>query len=308
MLNSDNRLFTLARQGRRQPSTLEAIAVVVVILAFMIAAQAGGRIVLRSIFPGDLHSGADLIIADLIIEGAFGFLAVCLGLGIWLRLRSKRSFRTLGFENRHPARHALAGALSAGLMVTALAALEIVPGASLARGGIRTTGIAAIVVALLSLLSHTLHASAEEALFRGWLLPVIGSRYRASFGVLASALLFCLAHATNVAGHSDIAAVALFNLFLFGIFAAFYALAEGGLWGVCAWHAIWNWTQGDLLGLPVSGGVHSGLLVSIRSEGSAILTGGTFGPEGGLAGTAVLVTGILVLFIARQRKVRIHCL
>ena len=119
--------------------------------------------------------------------------------------------------------------------------------------------------------------------------------------MLVSALLFSLAHATNVAGHSDVALVALVNLFLFGIFAAVYALVEGGIWGICAWHAVWNWAQGDLLGLPLDGGVHSGLLVSIGPNGPAVLTGGTFGPEGGLSATGVLVAGILFLFVAHER-------
>jgi hypothetical protein len=96
------------------------------------------------------------------------------------------------------------------------------------------------------------------------------------------------------------APLAFFNLFLFGAFAAIYALAEGELWGICAWHAVWNWAQGDLLGLPVSGGVHTGLWVSIHANGPPILTGGTFGPEGGLAATGVLVAGILALFIASE--------
>lgn len=292
VFSPNNRLFTLARQGQRQPSALEAVAVLVAVLALMIVAQAVGRFVLHRIFPGDIRSDMSLI-----ADGAFGFFAVYVG--IWLRLRSKRAFWMLGFENRHAGRNAAGGAFGAGLMIAAVAGLCMVPGASFSFGEIRTTGIAALAIAFLSFVSQALHASAEEALFRGWLLPVIGSRYRAWIGVLVSALLFGLAHATNVAAHSDVAPMALFNLFLFGVFAAAYALAEGGLWGICAWHAAWNWAQGDLLGLPVSGGVPSGLLVSIRPKGPAILTGGTFGPEGGLAATAVLLAGILFLFVAR---------
>ena len=35
-------------------------------------------------------------------------------------------------------------------------------------------------------------------------------------------------------------ALGLLNLSLFGTFLALYALAEGGLWGACAWHTLWN--------------------------------------------------------------------
>ena len=267
-----------------------------VVLALMIAAQAGGRNALKAISPGNSKSNTGLI-----VEGALGFLAVYLGLGTWLWLRHKRPFWTLGFENIRLRRSVLVGALSAGLMIAAVAGLDIVGGASLSREKILTTG-AALAIAFLSLLSHTLHASAEEALFRGWLLPVLGSRYGALRGVLVSAFLFSVAHATNVAGHSDVAFAALLNLLLFGIFAAVYALADGGLWGICAWHTFWNWAQSDLFGLPLDGGVHSGLLVSIHPNGPVILTGGTFGPEGGLAVTGVLVVGILCIFNMEERK------
>jgi membrane protease YdiL (CAAX protease family) len=293
ILSQSNRLFTLVRQSQRQPSVLEAVAVVVVNLALMIAAQAGGRKFLATIFPGNGQG--------LIVEGACGFLAVYLGLLLWLRLRSNRPFWTLGFQNYRLGRSVLGGAVTAGLMMGAAVGLDILPGASLSPGEIRTTGIAALAIAFLSLVSHILHASAEETLFRGLLLPVIGSRYGAFNGVLVSAFLFSLAHATNVAGHPNVALVALLNLFMFGIFAAVYALAEGGLWGTCAWHAVWNWAEGDLLGLPLDGGVHSGLLVSIRPNGADIFTGGTFGPEGGLAVTGILVAGILFLFNMQER-------
>ena len=49
----------------------------------------------------------------------------------------------------------------------------------------------------------------------------------------------------------------LINLSLFGAFLALYALAEGGLWGACAWHTCWNWTDGHLFGLPIVADPHT---------------------------------------------------
>ena len=122
-------------------------------------------------------------------------------------------------------------------------------------------------------------------LFRGRLLPVIGSRYRPWIGVLVSAVLFSLAHGLS----SDITPLAFLNLFLFGVFAAVYALPEGGLWGIGVWHAVWNWAMGNLLGFALDGSPHQGLLVSIRTAGPEMITGGAFGLEGGLAATAVFL-------------------
>ena len=85
ILNPDNRLFALARQGQRPPSALAAIAVVLVMLGLvLIPGQMLGRLVVR-LTPGGIQS-----IAGPIIENITGFLPIYLGFWVWLRLSSKR--------------------------------------------------------------------------------------------------------------------------------------------------------------------------------------------------------------------------
>ena len=283
LLTRENRLFILATQGRRLSSAVAAIGVVLVLLVVMIATQVAARLVLRPMFPGQVESVADPI-AEII-----GFMSIFAGLWAWLRLSTGRPFWTLGFESQGVLRHIITGGLIAGVMVTVMAGIVAISGATLAPGAWQQTGFTALGIALFLLMVNVVQSSAEEALFRGWLLPVIGSRYRPWIGVLVSSGLFSLAHALN----AGFAWLPLLNLFLFGLFAAVYSLAEGGLWGVCAWHAVWNWTQGRLLGFPVSGGeVNYGLLVSARATGPKLITGGDFGPDGGLAATMVLLIAI----------------
>jgi hypothetical protein len=113
----------------------------------------------------------------------------------------------------------------------------------------------------------------------GWLLATIGSRYGPWIGMAASSLLFGRPHSLN----PNATVLGLAFLSLFGAFLELYALAEGGLWGACAWHALWNWTDSNLFGLGDSGGPpHPALLVSIKPGGMDIITGGAFGPDGGL--------------------------
>ena len=282
ILKPDNRMFTLARQGKRQPSALEAIAVVLAVLVLvLIPSEMLTRLVIRSIFQDGIASTTDTI-----VQNVTGFLPIYLSLWVWLRWSSKRPFRTLGLEKRDALPRALGGALVAGLMIAVTAVLAIIAGAEPVKS--QTSGITALGIGLLSLLAYLVQGPAEEVLFRGWLLPVIGARYRPWIGVLVSSAVFSLAHATS----SGITLLAFLNLLLFGIFAAVYALAEGGLWGICVWHAVWNWAQGDLLGFALDGTPHSGLLTSIRASGLDLITGGAFGLEGGLAATAVLVIAI----------------
>ncbi len=294
ILNPDNRLFILARLGRRQPSALTAIAIVLVMLALvLIPGQMLARLVVPLIFVGGIQS-----ITGSIVQNITGFLPIYLGMWVWLRLSSKRPFWSLGFETRNALRHILGGALVAGLMIAITAGLAILSGA--VPGKSETSGLTALGIGLLSLVAYAVQGPAEEVLFRGWLLPVIGSRYRPWIGVLVSAAVFGLAHTAS----SGITLLAFLNLFLFGIFAAVYALAEGGLWGICAWHAVWNWAMGDLLGFALDGTAHSGLLISIRAPGPDIVTGGAFGLEGGVAATAVFLIAIGII-AARSRRVEL---
>lgn len=86
------------------------------------------------------------------------------------------------------------------------------------------------------------------------------------------------------------------NLLLYSLFAAFYALREGSLWGVCAFHSAWNWAQGNFFGLAVSGNqADGGMLFDLMEVGPDWFTGGAFGPEGGLAVTLMLLVGIAIM-------------
>lgn len=294
ILNPDNRLFTLARQGRRPPSALAAIAVVLFILVLVIVGESQSRLAVQLIFPGGIQS-----IAEPIVENIVAFLPIYLGLWVWLRLSSKRPFWSLGLESQGAARHALGGALIAALMMAVTAGLAIISGAT--AGKSQMTGLTAIGIRFLSLMAYLVQGPGEEVLFRGWLLAVIGARYRPWIGVLVSSLVFSLVHAGSMP-MAPLVPLAFLNLFLFGIFAAFYALSEGGLWGICVWHAVWNWAMGDLLGFATDGVPHIGLLISIRATGPDIVTGGAFGLEGGLACTAVFLIAIGIIAMRTRRS------
>jgi membrane protease YdiL (CAAX protease family) len=292
LLDSNNRLFTLARQGKRQPSGLEAIVLVVVALALVIIpGQILARSLVPSVFPAGIHANISMTVGNIV-----GFLPALLGMWVWLRVTIKRPFRSLGFESAGALQRILRGALAAALMIAALVA--IIPGKSFGPAGFPGTGPVAIGIVLLSLGSYAVQSSAEEVLFRGWLLPVIGSRYRPWIGVFVSTLLFSLAHGAN----PDITPLAFLNLFLFGAFAAAFSLADGSLWGACAWHAVWNWAEFTLLGFPLDGSAQEGVLTSVRVRGPNLITGGAFGPDGGLAATAVLLIGI-GLVVVRTRRI-----
>src|SRR6266566_2338680 len=129
ILNSDNRLFALARQGQRPPSALTAIVVVFCVL--LLVPYDG-----RPRFPSGIQS-----LAEPIVQNISMFLLIYVGLWAGLRLSSKRPFWTLGLERHHVFQRGLRGMLVAGLMMTATAGLSIVPGASVGPGLLQTMGL-----------------------------------------------------------------------------------------------------------------------------------------------------------------------
>jgi membrane protease YdiL (CAAX protease family) len=151
----------------------------------------------------------------------------------------------------------------------------------------------------LIFLGWTVQGPAEEILSRGWLLPVIGARHKPLAGILISSAVFAIYHSLN----PNIDPVAFLNLFLFGLFTAFYVLYEGSLWGVFGLHAAWNWAQGNLFGLEVSGmPAAGGTLFNLMEVGPDLITGGPFGPEGGLAVTLVLIVSSSIIWLLSERQ------
>jgi membrane protease YdiL (CAAX protease family) len=158
-------------------------------------------------------------------------------------------------------------------------------------------GVAALPGVLIALLGWAVQGPAEELICRGWMLPVLAARYRLRTGVIVSSLFFAVLHGLN----PNLTVIAGLNLALYGLFAALYALREGGIWGIGAQHAAWNWAQGNVFGFEVSGiAPAGGMVLNLMETGPDEVTGGAFGPEGGLAITAVLVVGIVVLLASRR--------
>ena len=69
------------------------------------------------------------------------------------------------------------------------------------------------------------------------------------------------------------------------------------LWFCMGLHAAWNFTQGPLLGIPVSGFDVQGLLIS-RTQGNELISGGQFGAEASILTLIVCVA--LGLFFAKK--------
>jgi membrane protease YdiL (CAAX protease family) len=142
-------------------------------------------------------------------------------------------------------------------------------------------------------------ATVEEVLFRGVLFRQIEERAGTWPALAVSATLFGLLHLINdpTAFGGALAIVAA------GLMAGGAYVATRALWLPIGLHLGWNFAEGGIFGVPVSGadGSTLGLLRGVF-DGPALLTGGTFGPEASVfAVLASLLTAGHLLRLAHRR-------
>jgi membrane protease YdiL (CAAX protease family) len=161
--------------------------------------------------------------------------------------------------------------------------------------------VASLLVELLAYLLICLAVALyEELAFRGYILQNLRADWGVVAAVVASSLVFGLYHRLN----PNVTWLAVLNISLAGVVLAACYLVTRHLWLPMAFHFSWNFVQGPVLSFPLSGLHTTGLLVT-SIEGNTLLTGGAFGPEGGLLGTAALCLGLVVLLlwrVARRRQ------
>lgn len=294
-LDKTNPLFQLANSAKRKPHFLAATFLSFI---FIIVGQLIGY-GLSSLIPEDLFSSKIWNTAfNSFKEILLFFLPSILIVALWLKFYEKRAFTTIGFTSENGLKKILFGFLFGTLMFSlSILILFLFNDVEVDMSSKSFHGLKMLFPTLLILLSYLIQGSTEEIVFRGWLLPILGVKLNPFIAVLISSILFAMLHGLN----DNITILALVNLLLFGIFISLFALRQGSIWGVCAWHAIWNWLQGNFYGLEVSGNQENISIIDLKETGSDWITGGKFGPEGGFIVTIILLLGIVILFFIKNK-------
>lgn len=139
-------------------------------------------------------------------------------------------------------------------------------------------------------------AVTEELLFRGVVFRIMEKRTGTVIALVASGLLFGALHLVNgnatLWGAFSIALTA-------GIMLAAAYIATRSLWLPIGLHFAWNFAQGGIFGVTVSGSAQpSEGLLNVTLSGPSALTGGVFGPEASLF--ALLVCMVPTIFLLRR--------
>ena len=138
----------------------------------------------------------------------------------------------------------------------------------------------------------------EEILFRGILFRWIEEFAGSWAALVITSALFGLAHILNpnATWFSSFAIAIEAGLLLGGAY-----MLTRSLWLPIGLHAAWNFTQGEVFGVPVSGDAVHGLLRS-RLSGPPIVSGGGFGLEASIIALVIATAaGICFVWLAVRR-------
>lgn len=217
---------------------------------------------------------------------------------LYCRLIERRSLASMGLRRRDAVREYLIG------VPVGIALISATVGFCALFGALKLTpqGFSALPW-ILFLLGFLIQGMSEEVLCRGYMMVSVSRRHSLVLAVITNSVIFGLLHILN----PGFGLLPLINIILFGILESIYVLRRGDLWGACAIHSIWNFFQGNVFGISVSGlDVTTSPLRATLDPSATWLNGGSFGLEGGIATTAVLTIACLILIFCIPSKEDLH--
>ncbi len=132
----------------------------------------------------------------------------------------------------------------------------------------------------------------EELFIRGYVFAVLRRASGWRLALIVTSAVFGLLHAWNPGADAEsILAVTVAGFFLGAIL-----LATRSLYAAGAAHFAWNWVMSGALHIAVSGVPSADPNYRVVETGPDWLTGGGWGPEGGLAAVAVMFIAIFYLY------------
>lgn len=175
-------------------------------------------------------------------------------------------------------------------------------GTSLLMGTVEIASVQWVPCDLLgTLLFFLLVAVTEEVMLRGFVLGrMLSAGMNRFVALFLSSALFSAMHLFN----PNFALLPFVNILLAGCLLGASFLYTRNLCFPVVLHWFWNWLQGPVLGYEVSGMDSGETLLTLRLTGSDLLTGGSFGFEGSLLCTVLLVVGTLAIVAYYERRGR----
>lgn len=233
-------------------------------------------------------------VASLGIERTMLFVTTLAASAICSRLLERRTLASVGYKfHRGWSRDFwLGSALGAASLCLAVAMAAIAGTMNLP---LQQSSIATLVINFtLLFLVFLIAAAFEEVLIRGFAFQAITHNLGPVVALVSTSVLFGVLHAAN----PNVTALSTINTMLAGIWLGAAYLVTRSLWLATALHYSWNLVMAFVFGLPVSGlTVYKSLAIIDGSGNNPVwVSGGDYGPEGGVAATVALIICTLIVW------------
>lgn len=149
---------------------------------------------------------------------------------------------------------------------------------------------------ILIFISVFVQSSAEELVCRGFLYQRLRQSYRhPAVAVVGNSLLFAVLHLTN----EGVTVLSLLNIFIVGVLFSFMVYYMDSIWCAMSMHAMWNFTQNIIFGLPNSGArsPYSVFRLDIFTAKDSFAYNVGFGIEGTLFADILLILACICLYL-----------
>ena len=230
----------------------------------------------------------------------FSFVFILLLFIFWVKFIEKNPLSTLGFVKKNWLKYLGWGILISLLQMGVIALVYQVSG--IGSFELNELSLEPILFILGLFPFWLLQGGTEEVATRGWLLTRIAARTNLPLAIGISSSLFGILHL----GNAGVTFLSVLNIILDGVLAALLFIYTDSIWLVVAQHGTWNYVQGNLLGFQVSGtGADASIFSFTMGSGPDWLTGGTFGAEGSIITTLVLLVSLVIVYRLGERKERV---
>lgn len=148
----------------------------------------------------------------------------------------------------------------------------------------------------VSFLVFAVAAAFEEAFFRGYILQTFSRAGLAWLAIGLTSIAFAAVHLDNPSANW----ISVVNTAVAGIWFGVAYLKTRDLWFAFGLHFMWNWVQGSIFGVEVSGltDIMKAPLLKETDGGPGWLTGGDYGIEASIACTIALILSTFLIQFA----------
>lgn len=289
--------LTIKETKRVQKDRNGVLVVLVVILLLILPKLLFGGVILNSI--NNISAIKNLAPNDrFILTMLYGTVISSLLMYIFAKKYLNRNNLSLGLSSPDKIKNYLKGALIGFVMISGVfLQLKIRNQSQISLNAANVP----VGIFLVFFLGWVFQGFNEELMCRSILMNYFAAYNGVKSAIITNSLIFAILHL----GNDGFGVLPFINIFLMGvIFSLLFYIADD-IFLPAAVHTFWNFAQGNIYGINVSGITQSNIsLLKTQLTGNPLLTGGAFGVEGGFITFWIeaIIVGVLLAGVKNKSK------